>query len=317
MDKWWEKEYYVSRSKRGIRRREGKGNYLLSRYADDFIILSNHTKKGVKEMRERLRDFLEQELKLELSSDKTAITHAFDGFNFLGFNIRKYESRKGVIIEPSEDNVQKIKQRIGNFLNRKQYDVDVTGMILAINPVISGWANYFRYVNSFRTFDKLDWYKSKRFIKWYRGKYKMNLRIGTVEALKWIKGDQKLRLKRFTDSKVERYKWQRKSNPYIEGYVKYLNDRPFSESCWYGESGRSADLRYQCYQRDNGVCQICERPKTNLVAHHIIPLKEGGENNLENLITICKDCEKEHYRELHREIRTPERVMQLGGSRVR
>ena len=119
------------------------------------------------------------------------------------------------------------------------------------------------------------------------------------------------------DNQIERLKWEKKSNPYIEGNIKYLRENPFSETVWYGKADRNVDWIYQCYQRDDGVCQICQRPKTNLVAHHIIPLKDCGEDTLDNLITICKDCEREHYKELHQEIRTPEGVMQLGGSRVR
>jgi len=318
MDKWWERELYRDQNYRFNRRRKGQGNYLLSRYADDFIILSNDTKRGVEETRDRLQDFLKQELKLELSSDKTTITHAYDGFDFLGFNVRKYKSRKGVIITPSEKNIQKLKDKIMSFLNRKRHDVDVVAMMLTINPVIRGWANYFRYVNSYETFNTLDFYLHKRFIKWYRGKYKMNLRAGTIGALKWIKGEQSLKLRHFADSKVERSKWTSQSpNPYITGEIKYLRENPFVESTWYGKSERNTELVYQCYQRDNGICQICQRCKTNLVAHHIIPLKDDGEDTLDNLITICEDCEKEYFRELHQEIRTPEEVKQLGGSCMR
>jgi group II intron reverse transcriptase/maturase len=319
MDRWWERELYRDQNYRTRRREEGHGNYLLSRYADDFIILSNDRKRGVEEVRDRLRDFLSQELKLELSSDKTAITHIQDGLNFLGFYIRKYKGQRGATIKPSEQNIQRIKIKIDGFLNRKNRKSDVAGMILALNPVIRGWANYFRYVNSYEIFNDLDWYTSRRFMKWYRGKYQMSRRRGTIEALKWIKGDEPLKLGRFTDSEVKRYKWGKKPNPYIEGRIEYPKENPFVEVVWYGKSNRNTELAYQCYQRDDGVCQICQRPKTNLIAHHIIPLFEIGEeaNTLDNLITICKDCEKEYFKELHQEIRTPEGVMQLGGSRVR
>jgi RNA-directed DNA polymerase len=318
MDKWWKEEYYATPKVRKSRRQEGRGNYLLSRYADDFVILSNDIKRGVEEMRDRLRDFLKQELKLELSSEKTAITHAYEGFNFLGYNVRRYKNRKGVVIKPSESNVQKIKDKLKGFLNRKQHNVDVAAMILAMNPVIRGWANYFRYVNSYKVFRELDEYAVRRFIKWYRGKYRMSLRAGIVQALEWVKGEQSLKLRCFTDSRIERYKWEKsKPNPYIEGGIKYLREVPFAETVWYGKANRSIELAYQCYQRDDGTCQICQRPKTNLIAHHIIPLKDKGEDSLDNLITICKDCETNYFKELHQEIRTPKGVMQLGGSRVR
>jgi group II intron reverse transcriptase/maturase len=321
MDKWWAEEYHPPQRIRNARRAEGRGNYLLSRYADDFIILSNDIRKGVEEMRDRLRDFLRQELKLELSSEKTAITHAYDGFDFLGFHIRKYKSRKGVLITPSEKNVQKMKDKMDGFLCRKRFNVEVAGIVLALNPVISGWSNYFRYVNSYQTFLELDWYLKRKFAKWYRGKYKMNFRQGTAKAQRWIRGKETLTLRLFRYTQVERYKWsKRKENPYIEGKVKTMVWVPFTDKIWYGKrEGRNVDLIYQCYQRDDGVCQICQRPKTNLIAHHIIPISEIGKeaDTLDNMITICKDCERKHFKELHQEIRTPEGVIQLGGSRVR
>jgi group II intron reverse transcriptase/maturase len=317
MDKWWEQELYRTQHYRNTRRKEGRGNYLLSRYADDFVILSNDIKKGVEEEREMLANYLKEELQLELSSDKTVITHAFDGFDFLGFHIRKYERSKTAIIKPSVRNVQKIRNKINSFLNRKTHNVDVTAMILALKPVIRGWANYYKYVNAYQTLHSLDNFLNKRFIKWYRGKYHLRLREGTVEALTWIRGEESLDFPHFGDIKMERYKWQKATKPYIEGDVRYSRENPFAVTTWYGKRERNTDIVFQCYQRDDGVCQICQRPKTNLVAHHIIPLKDGGEDDLDNLITICKDCEREYYKELHQEIRTPEGVMQLGGSRVR
>jgi 5-methylcytosine-specific restriction endonuclease McrA len=99
--------------------------------------------------------------------------------------------------------------------------------------------------------------------------------------------------------------------------LKKMNLYPFSVSEWYGKADRDADLRLECIKRDQGVCQICRRPKVNLIAHHVIPLGKGGEDSLDNLVTICKDCEREYYRELHLENRRWKEVKQLGGSRVR
>ena len=104
LDAWWQKDH--TEYKRRKRRITGRGNYILSRYADDFIMLSNDTKKGVKETKQRLTEFLREQLELDLSEDKTLITHATAGFDFLGFHIRKFKSRKGVIIRPSSDNIQ-------------------------------------------------------------------------------------------------------------------------------------------------------------------------------------------------------------------
>ena len=181
-------------------------------------------------------------------------------------------------------------------------------MIHTLRPVVRGWANYYKFVNSAETFHELDYYLCQKFLKWYRGKYRKPMRDGTREGLKWINGEEPLRLCRFGDVKVTRYKWRRIPNPYIEMNVKRMISSPFPEVKWYGKAKQNFNLRIQCFQRDDGVCQICLRPKTNLAAHHIIPLSENGEDTLGNLATLCKDCHKKY---------SWQEIKRLVGSRVR
>jgi RNA-directed DNA polymerase len=292
LDVWWLK-HQGTQYIREKRRQAGRGNYLLSRYSDDFIMLSNDTKKGVEETKQRLTEFLREELELELSEEKTLVTHATEGFNFLGFHIRKYASRKGVIIKPSADSIQRIKDNIVGILDRRKHDISVVNAIYTLNPRVRGWANYYQYVNSYSTFHDLDFFLIKKFAKWYRGRHQLPLRSGTVKALEWMKGEQSENTALFTDIKVKRYQWRKPSdNPYIEMNVKKTMGNPFPDSNWYGNSSRNADLRMECIKRDKGVCQICQRPKINLEAHHIIPVEKGGEDTLSNLITVCKNCHR-------------------------
>lgn len=316
LDKWWS-ENYQGRDNMNTRRRKYLGNFILVRYADDFIILSNGTKQATEVMKGRVAEFLRDELKLELSQEKTAITHVTEGFNFLGFYIRKYKNRKGVIIKPSKLNIQKIKSKIHSYLNRKRHEVAVVDMIYALTPIVRGWTNYYRFVNPKRIFLALDFLLANKFLKWYKGKYKLPLKEGTRECLRWLDKQQPLHLYRFAETKVKRYSWKRKSNPYIEMDVKRMTDHPFPQATWYGYAERNADLRIQCFQRDNGVCQLCRRPKTNLIAHDIMPLSKGGENVLDNLITLCGDCHRKYNKELHYEGRSLEEIKRLVGSCMR
>jgi hypothetical protein len=308
LDRWWSMNYNLDQNSRSARRRKHLGNFVLVRFCDDFIILSNGTKQATEAMKEEIAMFLKDALRLELSQEKTAITHAAEGFDFLGFHIRKFRKQGGVMITPTKTNVQKIKNRISRTLHRKNHEFAVVDVIRALNPVIRGWANYYRFVNSARTFQDLDFYLGSEFMKWYRGKYRMPSRKGSVEAHKWMDRKQPIHLSRFSDVKVRRHRWRRHPNPYIEMDVKRMTSIPFSEANWYGKSDRDSDLRLLCFQRDQGVCQVCVRPKTNIEAHHIIPLSENGEDALENLITVCVDCHRDHsWQEIER----------LVGSRVR
>jgi len=293
LDKWWKINYHLDNHKRVKRRKAGSANFYLIRYADDFIMLSNGRKEEAYEMKETIAKML-KEMKLELSIEKTKVTHANDGFDFLGFHIRQFKGIKAVLIKPTKTNIQKVKDKINGYLDRRKHEYAVTDVIRAINPLLRGWANYYRYVNSKETLQGIQLYTVQKFIKWYRGKYQMNLRKGTIEAIKWIDRDKSLHLYNIAvETKVKRYRQDKiklHENPYIIGRKEIEN--PFSEPKWFGQSSRDGDLRLECIKRDRGICQLCMGCKTNIEAHHIIPLEENGEDILENLITLCMPCHK-------------------------
>lgn len=317
-DKWWSVNYDLSESQKAIRRKKHLGNFILSRYADDFIILSSGTKQATYEMKEKAAKFLREELELELSQEKTEVTHVTTGFEFLGFYVEKYPDKKGIIIKPTEANLKKIKQKISGILDRRNHEYAVVDIIQVLNPVLRGWAEYYKYVNAFRAFVSLHFYAARKFLKWYRGKYDMPRKRGTREGLKWINGNESICLCYIPkEIKVKRYSFKRKLNPYLTGNVKEKEDTPFKEVKWYGNSVRDGDLRLECLKRDRGICQICQRPRTDLETHHMIPLSKGGEDTLENLITVCKRCHKEFYQKLHQQSHNREEILQLMESRVR
>jgi len=301
LDKWWSENYDLNQSGKAARRRKYLGNFILVRYCDDFIILSNGTKEAAKTVKDKVAAFLWDELKLELSPEKTAITHATEGFDFLGFHIEKYLDRKGVLISPSRSNIQGVKDKIARHLDRRNHEYAVVNIIRSLNRIVTGWANYYRFVNSYHTFHSLDFYLCRKFLKWYRGKYRLPGMKGTKAGLKWTDKKEPIHLFQFTEVKVKRYKWERKSNPYLEMKVERMTDDPFPKVRWYGNAERNADLQVQCFQRDQGVCQVCMGCKTNLNAHHTIPLSEGGRDILENLITVCEDCHRKYsWQEIRR-----------------
>jgi len=69
-------------------------------------------------------------------------------------------------------------------------------------------------------------------------------------------------------------------------------------------------LRRQALERDRYTCQKCGRryPEVKVEVHHILPLKYGGENKLENLITLCHDCHRHMMHTRKNEIRIVESV---------
>jgi RNA-directed DNA polymerase len=115
---------------------------------------------------------------LELSEEKTSITEISKGFDFLGFNIRKYDEK--LLIKPSKDNILGFRQGIRETVKVSQ---NLTGksLIMKLNPKITGWGNYYRHVVSKETFSKQDDYLFKRTYKWVEQKHLNNSKKGLVK----------------------------------------------------------------------------------------------------------------------------------------
>jgi retron-type reverse transcriptase len=83
LDKWAEERWSLTRNEQWLNRYHGYGNYKLIRYADDFVIISNDRLVNVRVVKQEVKEFLNINLKLELSEEKTKLTHLNDGFTFL------------------------------------------------------------------------------------------------------------------------------------------------------------------------------------------------------------------------------------------
>src|SRR6266566_5553955 len=135
------------------------GKRAVVRYADDFVCFCE-----TKEDAERVQGILTEWLKergLTLSEEKTRIVHLTEGFDFLGFNIRHYPapktSRTGwkLLIKPSKEAVQDMRTKL-SVLWEKAHGMNVQTVLGKLNPVIRGWANYFRTAVAKEIFSGLD-----------------------------------------------------------------------------------------------------------------------------------------------------------------
>jgi RNA-directed DNA polymerase len=89
---WWNKYGSLRPKQKEYRRKKHLGNCALIRYADDWLLLTNGSKAEAYRLRDEFQTFLQEELKLELSVEKTHITHVNNGFDFLGYHVRRYVS---------------------------------------------------------------------------------------------------------------------------------------------------------------------------------------------------------------------------------
>ena len=130
-----------------------KDKVNCSIYADDFIV-TGKSKEILEQQVKPVIEFFLRERGLELSQEKTKITHIAEGFDFLSVNIRKYNDGK-LIRKPSKKSVKNFLGNIRKIVKSKP-TAKTEHLIWLLNPKIRGWANYFRHVCSKRTFKYVD-----------------------------------------------------------------------------------------------------------------------------------------------------------------
>ena len=203
------------------------------RYADDFIVTCAN------------RDYLENEIKplisrflaergLELSQEKSKITHINDGFDFLGFNVRKYKNK--CLTKPKKDAVKSIYSGIRECVTSNK-TVTQKRLIQLITPKIEGWANFFSHAASKRTFALLDSKLFKLTWKWACRRHPNKSRHWIKNHYFLSKGNQhwvfmttdnakQIELPRFDATKITRHhKIKSHSNPYDKHWDAYFEQR--------------------------------------------------------------------------------------------
>ena len=278
----------------------------LVRFADDFLITGNSKELLANEIAPLVEQFL-KERGLELSPEKTRITHIDDGFDFLGQNIRKYNGK--LLIKPSRKNVK-------TFLNNVRKVIKASGamsagqLIVRLNPLLRGWANYHRHVVSKQIFGKVDaaifkalwrWAKHRHSTKsgqWIKKKY-----FHAIGHRKWvfcgeIKNQEdkirKVQLFHLTDIPIQRHiKIKAAANPYDPAWELYFEKRLGLKM--------AADLQGRrrllyLWQEQNGICPICNQKITQLTgwhSHHLVWRVNGGSDKAENRVLLHPNCHRQ------------------------
>ena len=139
-----------------------RGSPVAVRYADDVVVLC-HSQEQAAQVKARLAEWLAPR-GLAFNEDKTKIVRLDEGFDFLGFNVRRYPNRK-LLIKPSTAAVRRVRERLASEM-RTLRGGNAMAVIATLNPVIRGWAAYYRGVVSCQVFGSLDDYLWKLSYKW-------------------------------------------------------------------------------------------------------------------------------------------------------
>jgi RNA-directed DNA polymerase len=155
------------------RRRSGRPNYRIVRYADDFVVLVNGDRAHAEVLREEVAAVLAP-MGLRLSQTKTRICHIDEGFDFLGFRIQRRRkrgtTRRVVYTYPSKKALASIVGRVRALTHRSSHPT-LAVLLRQLNPVLRGWCTYFRHGVSKATFGYLDQYTWHRVVRWIRKRH--------------------------------------------------------------------------------------------------------------------------------------------------
>lgn len=271
------------------------------RYADDFII----TGESPEFLRDRVlpvvKEFL-TERGLQLSEEKTVITHIEDGFDFLGKNIRKYKGK--LLIKPSKTSIKSFLEKVRSIIKGNKSTKQET-LIRKLNPVIRGWVNNQRYVVPSKVFSKVDYEIYKCLWQWAKRRHKKKGRKWIAQkywhhigSRQWTfsvpyenqstKGEPLYcKLEYATDTKIIRFKKiVAEANPFDEYWTDYFEERE-GEKLLNSTKGREKLLTI--WRRQHRRCPVCGDLITSETGFKVHT--PAGKNSRK--IMIHKECNEE------------------------
>lgn len=283
-----------------------KSKRALVRYADDFVIFVE-SEADAEQAKSEVSEWLRTR-GLELSQEKTAIRHLRHGFDFLGFNVRQYKapktSRSGfkLLITPSKKSQSTFKRRLKAEWNRmKGHNVDL--VVKTLNPVIRGWANYYRTVVAKHTFNQMDRWMFRRELRWIRfshpnkpwgwmkrryfGELKRNSRD------RWVFGNVQ------TGAHLLKLEWTPIKRHALVPFDASPDDRGLQDY-WQQrnklKTGELSPRNKRAAIRQEGRCSLCGSSLWNeesLELHHWLPRSQGGSERDENLYLVHLYCHQQ------------------------
>lgn len=280
----------------------------MVRYADDFIITAKSKELLWDEVKPLVERFLITR-GLELSKEKTRITHIEEGFDFLGQNIRKYKGK--LLIMPSRKNIKAFLEKVRGIV-KGNMTIKQEGLIDLLNPIIRGWANYHKHIVAKRTFRSVDhqihkllwrWVKRRhpnKGARWIKEKY--FTKVGNREwmfSLKRVQQDRNKTLPirplfKATSVKITRHtKVRAEANPFDPKWETYFEKR--LDVKMVGNLGGRRKLLYLWKEQD-GICPICYEKITSLTqwhCHHLVERAKGGLDKLTNMVLLHPNCHRQ------------------------
>lgn len=280
----------------------------LIRYADDFVITGSSQELLETQVKPVVEEFL-AERGLHLSAEKTRVTSIEEGFDFLGQNVRKYGDK--LLIKPSKASVKRVCGKLREIVKTNK-QTPAGNLIVQLNRLLRGWANYHRHVVSKRIFAQVGhllflclWQWALRRHPNKGGRWIASRYFERVGGNRWIfcgdiceegKPPRHVRLYQIASTPIVRHvPIQGAANPYDPGWELYFKSR-LGVKMAASLKGRR-HLR-ALWREQGGICPICNQKITELTGwhnHHIVWRSRGGSDRASNRVLLHPHC----HRQLH------------------
>jgi RNA-directed DNA polymerase len=271
----------------------------IVRYADDFVITGTSKELLENEVMPLVKTFL-VERGLELSSEKTRITHIEEGYDFLGKTVQKYNGK--LLIKPSEKSINTFLRNVRAIIKENKA-LDQVKLIKRLNPIIRGWAEYHKHDVSKRVFGKVNseiwralwrWAKRRHPRKgrgWILRKY-----FHRIGSRSWVFAVPEESCELFDPRciKIKRHvKIAAEANPFDPKWEEYFEKR--IDLKMKDSIGGKKSL-FSLWRSQDGICPTCNQKITKESGwnnHHITWKSKGGRRGNSNRVLLHPNCHRQ------------------------
>lgn len=286
---------------------EIRGPRAVVRYADDFVVFCE-SQEDAAEVKDRILPAWLAERGLSLSEEKTRVVHLTEGFDFLGFNVRHYQaphtSRSGykLLIRPSKKSVTGLREKLRDVWLRLRGH-RVRAALFALNPIIRGWANYFRTAVASVTFKKLDCWMYRRAVRYARHTHPKKAwhwlvsrywgRLNPERKDDWVFGDK------HTGQYLLKFSWFKIARHVLVRGRASPDDASLRDYWWARQRVNTRHLTIgdgRLAEAQDWRCPVCGDDLINgepLERHHREPKTEGGSDSYSNRVIVHQYCHQQ------------------------
>ena len=271
------------------------------RYADDFVVTGSSRELLESEIRPWIEAFLAQR-GLRLSLEKTKVVYMDEGFDFLGWNFRKYKGK--LLIKPSKKNVKAFYSKVRGIL-KTHISVKQEDLIAKLNPVLRGWAQYHQPAVAKEAFSRMDSLIYWRLMRWSRRRHpnksrswcksrywqRIKERDEFAATVRAEGGSRTWKLLKLADTEIVRHeKIKGEYNPFDPAWEVY------GEKLRTKRMLKSMSYQYETsmlFIKQDGRCALCAEPldyEGGWHDHHIVRKVDGGSDAMSNRVLLHPVC---------------------------